>query len=1096
MSNFYLPFKYLKQRFLLWSTILIFLLPVLGYGQQMNVQGRVIDDSDAPLPGVNVLIKGTGSGTITDIDGRFSLQAQSDDVLIFSFVGYQTTEIPVNGQSQIDVSLSEDAAQLDEIVVVGYGTEKRVNLSGAVDQISGEAIENRPISNAAQGLQGLIPNLNVNFLSGAPGAAANINIRGITSINGGDPLILIDGVPSDAAELNRISPQDIENISIIKDASAAAIYGARASFGVILITTKMGDQEGIRINYSNNFSWDRPTVLPEKITDPYIYLRLLETSTDNTPWDNQNFSDQTYQFARDRSNDPSLSPVRLNPVDENQWEYMGNRDWTNYFLNENSFSQNHSLSINGLSDKTSYFLSGNYNRQNGVLSVADDYFDRYSFRSKIDYAVNKWLTVGNNTFLTNTQRVLPTALRNNNGVMDFWSIYNLYPTDWHVNPDGSWANSEAGRVAARVIDGGQTNEKYNSLQSRFTSEMNFWNGLVKVNGDFTYRRGATNFERFNTRYNIGFGPDDIRQEGNNNSFRSAAFEDYTVFNIYTTIEKDWGVHKLTAIAGYNQEHNRMEYFSAQRNNGISAALPSIGLATGDAQVGEWVEEWAIRGAFYRLNYILLDKYILELNGRYDGSSRFPEGNRFGFFPSASAAWRVDQEGFFAPLTNVVSTLKLRASYGSLGNQSVSNYGYIPFMTPSLSNYLIGGNRPQQIGAPGLVSPNYTWETVNTVNFGFDMGLMDDKLYINLDVYERNTLGMLTLGRDLPNVLGANEPRENAADLRNRGWELALNYRNNFDVAGSPLSFNTKFVLSDSRTTITDFDNPNRNLTQFYEGMDLGEIWGLQSDGLFQSEDEIQQLDQTAIIPWGALSIVPGWPKYIDRDGNGAIEKGTTVDDPKDLTIIGNITPRFQYGVDVNMSWKGFDFRAFLQGVGRRDYYPQDYLYWGFYQQPYAGGYAHLNDFYRATSDSDVDRAKHSQAYLEAGLADQNTDAQYPVLQAWLADRNLGERIDESMGLVIPQTRYLLDGSYLRLKNLTIGYTLPQALLERAGISNLRVFVSGENVAEWSQIADFFDPEAINDNINFDPSTGNDRDTGKGYAYPLQRRYAVGLNLNF
>jgi hypothetical protein len=245
-----------------------------------------------------------------------------------------------------------------------------------------------------------------------------------------------------------------------------------------------------------------------------------------------------------------------------------------------------------------------------------------------------------------------------------------------------------------------------------------------------------------------------------------------------------------------------------------------------------------------------------------------------------------------------------------------------------------------------------------------------------------------------------------------------------------------------------------------------------------------------------LSIVPGWPKYIDRDGNGAIEKGTTVDDPKDLTVIGNITPRFQYGLDVNMSWKGFDFRAFLQGVGRRDYYPQDYLYWGFYQQPYAGGYAHLNDFYRATADSEVDRAKHSQAYLDAGLADQNLDAQYPVLQAWLADRNLGERIDQSMGLVVPQTRYLLDGSYLRLKNLTIGYTLPQALMERAGISNLRVFISGENVAEWSQIADFFDPEAINDNINFDPSRGNNRNTGKGYAYPLQRRFAVGLNLNF
>jgi len=588
----------------------------------------------------------------------------------------------------------------------------------------------------------------------------------------------------------------------------------------------------------------------------------------------------------------------------------------------------------------------------------------------------------------------------------------------------------------------------------------------------------------------------VREIGDNNALRAATFEDYSVFNTYATLQQDWGIHSLTAIAGYNQESYRSEYFASQRNNLISSSLPTIGLATGEANVTEAVREWAIRGLFYRLNYILLDRYIIEFNGRYDGSSRFPEGNRYGFFPSASAAWRIDQENFFTPLSNVMSTLKLRASYGSLGNQEVSEYGYIPNMFAQPSDYLIGGIRPQRIESPGLVSPNYTWETVNTLNFGADLGFFEDRLLVNFDVYERNTLGMLTLGRELPNVLGAEEPRENAADLRNRGWELAVSYRNDIDLGGSPLSFSTKFVLSDSRTTITDFDNPNQNLTQFYEGMELGEIWGLQSDGLFQSEDEIQQLDQTAIIPWGALSIVPGWPRYVDLDGNGAIEKGTTVDDPKDLSVIGNITPRYQFGFDLNMAWKGFDLRAFVQGVAQRDYYPLDYLYWGFYQQPYAGGYAHLYDFYRATADTEVEMARHSQAYIDAGLAEQNLDARYPVLQSWLADRNLGERIDQSMGLAIPQTRYLLDGSYIRLKNLTFGYTLPSALTERVGISNFRVFVSGENIYEWSELRDFFDPEAINENIDYDPSTGNSRQTGTGYAYPLQRRYAAGINFTF
>ncbi|MDF9795619.1 TonB-linked SusC/RagA family outer membrane protein [Catalinimonas alkaloidigena] len=1088
---------------------LLCLLPAFAYSQSQTVSGKVLDEQDNPLPGVNVLIKGSGQGTITNVEGNFNLQANGDDVLIFSFVGYETKEVAVNNQSEINVQLSEDAAQLDEVVVVGYGTQKKVNLSGAVDQIDAEVIENRPISNISQGLQGIIPNLNVDFLSGEPGAAANINIRGLTSINGGNPLILIDGVPSDAVELNRISPQDIQNISVIKDASAAAIYGARAAFGVILITTKMGDQEGVSVSYSNNFSWDRPTIVPDKITDPYIYLRLAETATDNTPWDYNNYTDQTYLYAKQRSEDPSIAPVRQDLTNSEQWEYMGNRDWSNYFMSESSFSQNHSVSVDGMSEKARYFISGNYNRQNGIIKVADDYFDRYSFRSKVDYDVTDWFTLGNNTFLTNTTRKQPSAIVNSSllsntlqqgaGGSSFWEIYNLWPTDWHVNPDGSWGNNATGRLAARMSDGGSTSERYNSLQSRFTAQLSFWDDLLKVNADYTYRRGSTNFNYHTNKYNIGFGPDDVREEGQNFAHRSAGFEDYNVFNVYGTLNKEFGVHDFTAIVGYNQEYYRSEFFSAERNNVISSSLPTVALATGDANVNEVIGDWAIRGAFYRLNYILLDRYIVEFNGRYDGSSRFPEDKRFGFFPSASAAWRVDQEQFFDPLTNVVSTFKLRASYGSLGNQAVSDYnyyGYIPTMAAYQSDYLIGGNRPQEISSPGLVSPNYTWEQVNTVNFGVDLGFFGDRLTANFDIYERNTLGMLTLGRDLPDVLGASEPAENAADLRNNGWELALNYRNDFNVGGSPLSFNTKFVLSDSRATITSFDNPNRNLTQYYEGMDLGEIWGLESDGLFASEDEIQQLDQTAVVPWGALSIVPGWPRYIDQDGNGVIEKGTTVDDPKDLSVIGNISPRYRFGLDLNMSWKGFDLRTFFQGVAKRDYYPRDYLYWGFYQQPYAGGYAHLNDFYRATADSDVDRSRHSQSYIEAGLADQNLDAYYPVLQAWLADRNLGERIDQAQGLAIPQTRYLLNGSYLRLKNLTVGYTLPQAMLDRVGIERLRVFVSGENVFEWSELKDYYDPEAINDNNNYNPATGNSRQVGSGYAYPVQRRFAVGVNVNF
>ncbi len=326
-------------------------------------------------------------------------------------------------------------------------------------------------------------------------------------------------------------------------------------------------------------------------------------------------------------------------------------------------------------------------------------------------------------------------------------------------------------------------------------------------------------------------------------------------------------------------------------------------------------------------------------------------------------------------------------------------------------------------------------------------------------------------------------RENAADLQTNGWELTLSYRNSFMLAGDRFNFDTRFILSDSRAWITRFDNPNKNLDQYYEGMEFGELWGLESDGLFETVEQTQALDETQIIPWGALSIVPGWPKYIDQDGNGIIEKGYTVDDPKDAVIVGNTSPRYRFGINLNFNWKGFDVRTFVQGIGKKDYYPRHYLYWGFYQQPYEGGYKHLFDFYRPSDDSEVDMAKHSQAYIDAGFASQNLDAKYPIFQAWLADRNLGESLNDSKGLATPQTRYLLNAAYIRLKNVTIGYTLPRNLTQNWNIERVRFFVSGENIAEWSEVSDFFDPESVTDD-------------GWGYAYPFQRKLSFGVNIDF
>ncbi|SDL92754.1 TonB-linked outer membrane protein, SusC/RagA family [Catalinimonas alkaloidigena] len=1087
----------MKNYYRFWTVCL--LLFGVALGAQAQVTGTVKDLSGEALIGVSVLEKGSTRGTITDLEGRFQLTPSGPDAtLVFSYVGFLSQEVPLNGRSTLDVTLEEDVAQLQDVVVIGFGTEKKVNLSGAVDQIDAKALESRPIANVSQGLQGLVPNLNVQFNSGEPGQAANINIRGITSINGGGPLILIDGVPSSSADLNRLAPQDVATYSVIKDASAAAIYGARAAFGVILITTKTGQKPGVHINYGNNLTWGKATVLPDRITDPYIFSRLLETSTDNTPWDNVNYSDQFYEYARQRSNDPSSVPgVRINPTDPTQWEYMGNRDWARYFLSDYTFSHNHDLSVSGANaDQTvNYFLSGNYNRQNSALSIRDDYFDRYSFRSKVSYDAYPWLRLGNNTFLSKTVRDTPAQF-------SLFDTYNFFPTSWDQNPDGTWANTAVGRAAASILDGGETTDENTSIQTQFNVELSFWQKLLKVNADYTYRRRNENYKSYQTPYLIGYGPGDVRQEGSSSVYRYAEFENYNVLNVYATLQKDWGVHSFTALAGFNEESFRLEAFSAQKLGIISPSFPVLELATGESTANDYVDTYALRGAFYRLNYILKNRYIFELNGRYDGSSRFPREKRFGFFPSASAAWNISQEPFMQPLAGTLSLLKLRASYGSLGNQlivdaggSYLNYGYVPSMEAYLQSYLIGGARPYAIHAPGLVSPNYTWEKVNTANVGLDLGLFNDRLNLNVDVYQRNTLGMLTLGKELPGVLGASEPRENAADLRTNGWEASLLYRTNFAVANSPFSFNARMVLSDSRSTITRFDNPSGSILQYYKGMELGEIWGLKNDGLFETEDQIATLDQTSIIPWGALSIVPGWPRYQDLDGNGVIEKGYTLDDTKDLSVIGNATPRLQYGLDLSANWKGFDARVFFQGIGKRDYYPLDYLYWGFYQQPYGGGYQHLLDFYRPADESAADQARHSQSYLDAGLAQQNLDAAYPILQAWLADRNLGTRIDQAQGLAIPQTQYLLNAAYLRLKNVTVGYTLPTALTDRWKIASLRIFVSGDNLTEWSALKKLYDPEAVNTNIYTDPGQSPDR-VGNGFGYPFQRRYSVGLNVNF
>lgn len=1071
--------------------LLLLFLIITSFGfSQKRISGRVTDTTNEPIPGVSVAILGTTTGVITDFDGKYEINAQATQELKFSYLGYVTQTILVGDTAIINITLEEDLQSLDEVVIVGFGKQKKINLSGAVNSVSVDQLSTRPVSNITQGMQGVSPGLNIDFTNGAPGSNPKINVRGFTSINGGEPLILIDNIPSDVSYLNQIAPEDIENISVLKDAASSAIYGSRAAFGVVLVTTRNGAKGKSKITYNSYVTVGTPTVLPQKISDPYIYMRLQKTFSGNTPWDNQFFTDDQWQWAKERSNNPNETVgVRANSA-TGMWEYMGNRDWSEYFLSNTTFSSNHNVSISGGNDKLNYFVSATTNKDNGALQLAEDYFTRTGMRAKLNAEINPWLSFGNNTsFIMGT--------RKNPSYFNITSIYNFNTYEYNENPDGTWANTGVGRMAAQLVNGGEEKNVTTTFRTNFTAQAWLVKDVFKINAEYTYEQEHANYDANYTKYKIGFAADDIREEGVNQVWKGFGEQKYSVLNVFGTFTKTINDdHDITLLGGYNQEELRNEYSYLNRDGVIASALPTFQLATGNIEASQSIYSWAVRGLFYRANYIYKDRYILELNGRYDGSSKFPKDKRFGFFPSVSGAWNISKERFMDKVSPTLSLLKFRGSYGTLGNQDVNPFDYIPFMSATTGGYLVNGELPLMINSPSLVSDNYTWEKVTTRNFGVDLGFFNNKIKATFDIYRRDTKDMLTLGKELPGVIGASEPLENAANLKTNGWELSIAYQNSFGV-DKPLGVSARFILSDSRSYITRFDNPNNSLTQFREGMELGEIWGLTSDGLFESQEEIDALDQTSIIPWGALTIVEGWPKYKDLDGNGVIELGTTADDPKDASVIGNMMPRYRLGFNLNLDWNNFDLGLFLQGVGKRDYYPKDYLYWGFYQQPYAGGYAHLNDYYRATDDSPELMAQHSQAYIDAGLAHANTNANYPVAQAWLADRNLGERIDEAKGLAIPQSKYLLSGAYLRLKNITFGYTLPNTLSDRIGIASLRIYFSGDNLFEWSEVADFFDPESISDIDNrLNPGYSPGRTETSGYQYPYQRKYALGINVSF
>ena len=1021
--------------------------------QSSTIRGKVIDTNGDPVIGANIVEKGTTNGTTTDVEGNFSINAKSGSTLVITFIGYVREEVKANAGRRMEIILQEDSETLEEVVVVGYGTMKKADLTGSVATVGSEVIEDRPLTNLGAGLQGAIANLNITSSSGAPGTGSSFNIRGTTNLSGGGPLVLVDGIEMDP---NLINPQDVKDVTVLKDAASASIYGARAAFGVILITTKTGfvSQKPV-VSLSANYSINVPTVHANYMNS-MEYTQWMNDANTTSNGSNY-FDDITMEHVRNYYNDPVNNlPVFHHPDDAaSKYRYCGNTDWYEA-LNKKSYPmQQYNISVQGGSETAKYMTSAGMFQQDGISKWTDEDYKRFNVLQHVNYKVNNWLQVGLRATLSMVK--MNTGPQNKYGSNslgatipgDSRPLMPVYHPDGHFAGycgDGYFTNQ-----AAWLSQGGSAEMRNNNMYATAFAKLNPFEGL-EINFDYTY-----NYYNYSFKNHVGEYID-YDADGNQGSIfphtspnqvsYNKRESQYDVFNAYATYKKKINkVHALEGMIGFNQENATYKGVGLSRNNLIANDIPFLNLATGDRSTSDYMNQWAIRGAFFRLFYAYDDKYLVQVNGRYDGSSRFPKDDRFAFFPTFSLGWRLSQEKFWKPIAHIVNDFKIRGSYGALGNQVLLQggndmyYPYISTYTTGEVGYLFSGEKQMGVYAPGLVSDQLTWETVKQWDLGFNFSMFDSKLTGEFDYYVRTTEDMLTKSKTLPSILGVSEPQMNAADLRTSGWEVALTWKS---ALQNGLAYSATLSLSDYQAEITKYDNPTKNLSDnYYEGKKLGEIWGFVTDGLFQSDEEASSWNQSKIVGYTQYA---GDIKFADLNGDGEVTRGeNTVNNSGDLKIIGNETPRYNFGIRGTAEYKGFDFTLFFQGTMKRDIIPSKTFYLSHYTSEWSVPQKMNYDYWR----------------------EDNRDAFFPRA------RMNGSAVNEN------QTRFMLNGAYIRCKQLALGYTIPKYITEKAKISKLRVYFNADNLFEFSGMPDTFDPELATVN-----------------AYPFIRSFSFGANLTF
>lgn len=1105
------------------------LVSISAMAAPISVVGKVVDANGEPLVGASVVEAGTSNGTITDLDGAFVLSVEPNVTLVVSYVGYKDQE--VRAHKDMVVMLKEDTQVLDEVVAIGYGTQKKANLTGAVTSVDvSKTLESKTESDVAKALQGAVPGLTITNANGDLNSDPTVVIRGIGTLsNSGTstPLYIVDGVPME--NLGYLNSNDIESISVLKDASSTAIYGTRAAFGVVLVTTKTAKtQEKVSVTYNNNFAWSHATALPE-YPDVIAQANALTDANKRAGLASELFGMylDTEAFLGgaqrwlDWANSPEgaaagikngKSPYRkmVYGLDWDENGFYADWDVAGIMFNDATPSQQHNLAVSGNSGKTNYYMSLGYNHQQGLMNFNPDKMDKFNATVNLSTKVNNWLEIGARFNMQHRIYTYP-YVRGQGSYQYVWRWGSFFgPYGYFEDADGNQFDGRqmiGFRKAAAGPDGigNDTWRKRMNMRAGGFIKLNLAKGLT-FNGDytFTYRagryKGVGYDEDLVNTWSL-FGENFAHGAINTSTFIETENTHYYnhVANMFLNYNGSWSGHNLNVMVGANLDKSEYEYLYYERHGMQDQNLPELALCSEDYSYSHSHSHGGSAGIFARINYDYKGIYLLELSGRYDGSSKFPTHTQWAFFPSGSVGYRISEEGYFQEAKEYVSNLKLRASYGVIGNQEIGSNMFLETMsktTNGVSWLGTGSSKYDYFGTPKMVDPTLTWETIATTNVGIDLGFLKNELNVNFDWYQRETTGMLAPGQALPSVLGASAAYENAGSLRTRGWELNIDWRHTFRDADN-LTLHANFNLADYKATITQWDSNDLTNTK-YTGKEYGEIWGFETDRYFTFEDfnadgsYAEGVASQTALEKGKFVYGPGDVKFVDQNGDGVINWGYAVDDVEnnpeglapgtknnhgDLVKIGNETPRWQYSFRLGADWKGFDIDLFFQGVGKRDMWsPSAFV------MPLTRGadaiYAWQTDYV-------------TEADYAAGIIDQT--AAYPRMYPGNAGQGVPGANITAIGCnnFYPQDKYLMNLAYLRLKNLTVGYTLPQKWTRKATIEKVRIYASFNNLADLvNHTAQYgFDPE-----VSSGSGTGSFGNGTYGRVEPLMRSYSFGLQV--